>query len=335
MGAYTEGRNNPLFAIPSQSSSTAHLADAISEVESFLTLVRHIETSLAHEKTLSKKLREELKTLETTHSQLKQEHDTKAEEFKNREKKIEGQFKNYIESVLSQEKLISKKLREHIKIIETKYNELRQYCEKLPPTFKSREKRLLDEIDQLKYNEKRLRSENTQVYEVMEQLKEDKKKLKIENELQTATLDQKIKMESSYKQQIYSLKSEFLALQTHIAHQKQTYANDIQNLRMREQSFRAHINGLNQNLAQSTLGLEQSSSHLQKKLSEAQDLLEQEKRKNIHLEELFIKERREKQLALTHLHAAESRISLVSQEVDELKNREFQNSKNGAIKIQF
>lgn len=79
----------------------------------------------------------------------------------------------------------------------------------------------------------------------------------------------------------------------------------------------------------------QGSGDTRKRLEELSVILSNEKRRNENLEEAVKKERREKQLALTHLHSAEERLEHMTRLLEKIRSGSEQNMRESGLNLQF
>ncbi len=178
--------------------------------------------------------------------------------------------------------------------------------------------------------EKAHQEELNDLFNQNETLRNEKKKSEIEMALLKSTIEHTERNEGSLKSTLKSFQMTEKNRIEHTEHLTQEL-NTIRNELNRYKRAWGQISSLNQK-AKETL---HRSLDLTRKIEELSESIEKEKSRREYLEELLRKEKREKQVALTCLHSAETNLSHVTRDLDEIRRQKAKNLETGEIQLKF
>ncbi len=363
MSAYVKGQGNPVISLR-EATSLPHSDTRLNlpelpridhELDQYFSISRQLEKALIQEKLNLKKSREEFRQLQLIQAEAADEAENKLRNSLTREEKLKCQ----VTAVQQSEKNIQNQIRtlsQQINAIQSYNQQLKANIEiykqreesfKLTlRTFQSKEKDRLNHIEQLTQKLSTSRSEvqhyktkfqhyKTEWKQFVETVQKEKKELVIHVELLRAKLEQYQQREESLKDQEKLLKQLLQSSQANEKSQVSQVEKLTQDLNRASSELQRYKSSWGKAVAaeQRTKEIFQESSELKRRLEEMKEILSNEKNRNDILDERVKKEGREKHIALTCLHTAEARLSQVTRELDELRERLNRSFEENSVRL--
>jgi chromosome segregation ATPase len=226
-----------------------------------------------------------------------------------------------LEGSLHQERAQTRKFREELKDLQIKHSRFVSEAEGRMKAAGLAEERIKAQLIAQQESEKSRFDQINSLCKEIEGLREEKQKNDIELEILKANLENSKQAEMSMKASLNSIqKGEKTRVEQ--AHQLSQELSQVRAELGRYQNAWKQIAKLDENAKQ----VIREQDILRKKLEEQTQKHSLEKRRREELEEVLYKERREKQIALSCFHTAESRLNALKREAEEEKTKQHQNT---------
>jgi chromosome segregation ATPase len=249
---------------------------------------------------------------------------------------IAGELESYfniarqIEAHLIQERSLARKYRDELRDLHGKYSRLTAESESRGRDIALREERIKQQLGAFQKNDQLLRQ---QIHEQAQQIGsfyEDRKKFDLDHELLKSTLENYKNREESLKRSLQSAQ----ANDKFRTDREERLKKELQTVQFELQRYKAEWNKV--------AAMDQKARHViddsyesQRKVEELTAMLDHERRRREDSDESAKKENREKQIALSCLHAAESRIAQISHELENLRDRVGSSFEGTCLELKF
>lgn len=221
-----------------------------------------------------------------------------------------------METALIQERANTRKAREEFHDFQLKASRQATEMENRFREYSIREDRLKSQFQSFQQNEKANLAQIQELGRVIENLKEEKKKHELDAELLRANLEH-------FKQREDSLKTTFQSLQAH----EQARIDHLAQLTRDLDQARAEVGRFKASWAQVS-AMDQKAKQLinefhsaQRRVEELTQAREADKKRFEDLEQMLAKEKREKQVALSCVHTAESKLAQLTRDVEKAQRQ--------------
>jgi chromosome segregation ATPase len=355
MSAYANGRKSQIISLagapaslPIEEQSPALvLPQFIHELESYLTRVKQLESALIQERSEKKKVQDQLRELQGKFDLLMSETEAKIQNFIAQEQKLKVQVSTYedqekkleeTQKILRSERNQRKKQQEQMNSFYAKYQQFVQDIKLRLQESVNRQAQYRSQLQLQKNNEVHLKAQIESLLRQVKRLQEDAKKTEIETELLKAQWQ-------AAKQQEQEIKTSLRTIRSNEGQQTNQLNQELLQVRAELKKYKAAWSQAGHKIRQSTHHatvstrrsdeLARRSDELSRRVEELREALATERRRSEHLEELMKKEKREKQLALSHLHAAESRMAQLNHAIENLRRQDSQNIQRTGLELQF
>jgi chromosome segregation ATPase len=235
-----------------------------------------------------------------------------------------------IETALLQERTQVRKYRDELRDLQLKHSKFSADIDVRIKEFLATEEKLKSQLVAQQQNEKGLHDQINELCNQIEKLRDERKKGEVELEILKANQEHLKRSESTLKTTLKSFHSGEKTRHEHTLQLSQELSSIKAEL-TRYQSAWTQVSQMNAQAKQTI----HNSIEIKKQLEETLEKAKQEKKRRESCEEALQKEKREKQVALTCLHSAESRLAQAARELDDYRRRQSESIDDGGLKLKF
>jgi chromosome segregation ATPase len=281
------------------------------ELESYFRAAKRLESKLAQEKLENRKLLDQIREL-----QLKtQNYQDREVQFQSQlialEKTQEELKKATV--VIAQERYYRERYQKELQQVQARYSHLYSTFKTRLEHMLRRDRGLIHQLSQLRESKRVLQNQSLDLSARLERAKDEAKKKDIQIEILHSNLEHSQRTEHTNATRAEDLSRDLKSLQEELRRYKSAW----------------------QQMGRQAKDASQKTTDLVQKLEELSETVSSEKRKNEYLEELMRKEKRDKHLALTCLHTAESKLAQLSQVVENLEKQRTQTIQETGLELKF
>ena len=309
------------------------------QLGSYFQVARSLEAALVQYRAQAQKLAEDLKLLETQHTQTKFDLETRYYETQQREEQLKVVVKTFEKNIkhlqartkefANQNSLLNEERKRlahnneiykaHLDASTHREDSLKAVVENLQATEKMHAASLLQLQTQISDYERREKQHQDHIQNLtqeLETLRRADRKNEVDEGIWSAKVDYHRKREQSVAGELEQSRRNV-----------QLQGEDIKRLTDESHRVRQELNHYKSQwpnvsaLQEKSAQMSKTNHELQENLQKVSEQLERFKNQLAHAEELRNKEKRDKQIALNCLHTAESKIEELTQEIDAMKTR--------------
>jgi chromosome segregation ATPase len=345
MSAYVKGPGSHVISLPGAAKGIpipekldrfSVLPQIVSELEAYFSVSRQMESTLEKERAEKKKYQDQVLELQAKLDQLSVEMTGKIQYYTAREEELKAQIVNHeerekqlkkAESDLARERAYRAQYEAYVKDLHAKYVQLTARAKESFKNQALHEEQLKAQLRLQHRNEKSLQDRIDKLTRQVDELGEEKRKNELEAELMKSKFQHAKEREDA-------LKAELQSFRYGQRSQTDQVSQLMKELHVAKTRLHQYYQAWSQMDARSKQVSQESVSSKQR-LEELSESLSTERRRSEHLEELMKKEKREKQVALSCLHTAESRLAQANRALEEIRVQRTNTVQDRGLEINF